>query len=37
MVEHVTNMCPTLQDGSYKQANVVGGFLGQLWQKYDLY
>ena len=37
MVGHVTDMCPTLQEGSHEQANAVDVFLGQSRQRYDLY
>lgn len=33
----MTDIYPALQEGSYKQANVVDGFLGQLRQRYDPY
>ena len=30
MVGHMTDMCPSLQEGgSYEQANALGGFQGQ--------
>ncbi|GJR27480.1 uncharacterized protein Tco_1103712 [Tanacetum coccineum] len=32
---HPTDMCPTLQDGSPEQMNVVGGFLGPPQRNYD--
>ncbi|XP_071727156.1 uncharacterized protein [Rutidosis leptorrhynchoides] len=36
-VGHATDMCPTLQDGSTEQLNVVGGFPGAPQRKYDPY
>ncbi|GJX60009.1 uncharacterized protein Tco_0291399 [Tanacetum coccineum] len=35
VVGHPTDMCPTLQDGSPEQMNVVGGFLGPPQRNYD--
>ncbi|GJW59369.1 DNA-directed DNA polymerase [Tanacetum coccineum] len=35
VVGHHTHMCPTLQDGSPEQMNVVGGFPGPSQRKYD--
>ena len=34
---HLTDMCPTLQDEPYEQANAVGGFPGPPQRKYDPY
>ncbi|GJW62742.1 uncharacterized protein Tco_0112077, partial [Tanacetum coccineum] len=35
VVGHPTDMCPTLQDSSPEQMNVVGGFPGPPQRKYD--
>ncbi|XP_024033618.1 uncharacterized protein LOC112095739 [Citrus clementina] len=35
MVEHTTDMFPTLQEGSHEQANAVEGFLGQPRQRIE--
>lgn len=37
IVGHPTDMCPSLQEGSFEQANVVAGFQGQhgFQRKYD--
>lgn len=37
MIGHPTDMCPTLQENSFQQANVVGGIPGQQRQRYDPY
>ncbi|KAL0419270.1 UNVERIFIED_CONTAM: hypothetical protein Sradi_1340500 [Sesamum radiatum] len=33
--EHVTDMCPTLQEPPAEHADVVGGFSGQQQRRYD--
>ena len=33
----MTDICPDLQEGSYEEANIVDGFLGQPRQRYDPY
>ncbi|XP_030931009.1 uncharacterized protein LOC115956876 [Quercus lobata] len=37
VVEHPTNMCPTLQEEPIEQVNAAGGFPGQPQRKYDPY
>ncbi|KAL0373146.1 UNVERIFIED_CONTAM: Retrovirus-related Pol polyprotein from transposon.6 [Sesamum calycinum] len=33
--QHVTDMCPTLQEGPTEHADAIGGFSGQQQRKYD--
>ncbi|KAK4394162.1 hypothetical protein Sango_1887000, partial [Sesamum angolense] len=33
--QHVTDMCPTLQEGPTETADAIGGFSGQQQRKYD--
>ena len=37
VVEHPTDMCPTLQEEPIEQVNAACGFPGQLQRKYDPY
>ena len=37
VVEHPTDMCPTLQEEPIEQVNAAYGFPGQLQRKYDPY